>query len=275
VTISTLMVHLHLGTPNEGKLRHAVELARVFEAGVIGVAAAEMMQFTYGDGYIPGDLIESNRAMVGEQIRAAEAEFRTAFASHGHFLDWRSGVLLTPLAAYLASEARAADLVILSARSGALADAPSRTSAGELLMQLGRPALVVPEPGGTPRFARVMVAWKDTREARRATFDALPLLRRARSVTLVGVHGREDQGSTHAQLTAVMGWLGRNGVAATIMPLRSDGHDAVQLLRVATELETDVVVAGAYGHSRFREWVLGGVTRDLLAQETRCSLLSH
>ena len=272
---STLMVVMQIGRPNDGLLGYAVELARKLDAGVVGVAASEVLQLTYGDAYISGDLIEANRDLIVEPTKAAEAEFRTAFADRAGYLDWRSEMLFTPSVSYLAREARCADLVVTSVASGTLFDGSPRTSTGELLMQLGRPMLVVPTKPHTPRFDRMMVAWKDTRETRRATLDALPLLRQARSVSIVAVAAPGEHAETQIQVADVARWLGRHGVVAREMALRSDGPDPAQITAVAAELDTDVIVAGAYGHSRLREWVLGGVTRELLLHEDRCSLLSH
>lgn len=269
------MAVLQIGRSNAGVLGYAVELARRFDAGVVGIAASELMQLTYGHAYVSGDLIEANRALIADQTKAAEAEFRTAFASHAGFLDWRSEMLFTPSVSYLAREARVADLVVSSVASGRLFDGSPRTSTGELLMQLGRPMLVVPTRPHAPRLDRMMVAWKDTRETRRATLDALPLLRQARSVSIVAVVASGGYAETQIQVADVARWLGRHGVVAREMALQSDGPDPARITAVAAELDTDVVVAGAYGHSRLREWVLGGVTRELLLRDDRCSLLSH
>jgi nucleotide-binding universal stress UspA family protein len=121
----------------------------------------------------------------------------------------------------------------------------------------------------------VLVAWKDTREARRAALDSLPLIKQAEEVTLVQIVERGDhKPSIQASLSDVAAWLARHGVeTVTTMPVASGKPD--QLGSVASDIGADLIVAGAYGHSRLREWVWGGVTRDLLTRTKLCSLLSH
>ncbi len=120
-----------------------------------------------------------------------------------------------------------------------------------------------------------MIAWKDTRETRRAVLDALPLLQQAARVSIVEATGAEDMADARSHVADVAAWLGRHGVAASGQTVPSDGGDAAQLDAFARDHGADLIVAGAYGHSRVREWALGGVTRSLLMHGSRCSLLSH
>lgn len=117
-----------------------------------------------------------------------------------------------------------------------------------------------------------MVAWKDTREARRAVLDALPILRMASRVDVVAVTCA-DHPSGAADVAA---YLSTHGIHATSAEHRSEGtSDAETLLELASGYSADLIVMGAYGHSRMREMVLGGVTRDVLRHSPICSLLSH
>jgi nucleotide-binding universal stress UspA family protein len=126
--------------------------------------------------------------------------------------------------------------------------------------------LLVPEAGLGLGLRTVVVAWKDTREARRAVADALPLARLAERVLIVSV--AEDDEEAHAGAADVVGWYHRHDIAAEerSLPLVSD--PATQLKALALEEGANVIVAGAYGHSRTREWVFGGVTHDFMARET-------
>jgi nucleotide-binding universal stress UspA family protein len=124
-------------------------------------------------------------------------------------------------------------------------------------------------------FGRVVIGWKDTRESRRAVSDALPLLKKAGHVSVVAIADEADFDSVRLQLGDVVSWLGRHGVVAEALVSTSTGDDANRLNDIAWEQGAGVIVAGAYGHSRFREWALGGVTRDLLLRGDRCSLVSH
>ncbi len=276
VTYATLMVHLELGHSNAGLLQIAGDLAERFDSGVIGIAARQPMQIIYGEVYIPSDLIELDREEIAKQIKDAEAEFRSALQTRVATLEWRSMVTFGALSDYIADEARSADVVITSVTSGAVDDASRRVNLGDLVMQVGRPVLIVPAAANHLKLDRVVVGWKDTRETRRAAFDALPLLKKATHIAVVEIAAEGELAAAGARLEGVLGWLKRHGIVATSLASPSTGDDAAQLNAIAAEQRADVIVAGAYGHSRLREWALGGVTRDvLLRAEDRCSLVSH
>jgi nucleotide-binding universal stress UspA family protein len=145
-------------------------------------------------------------------------------------------------------------------------------------MQAGRPLLVVPDKVNWLDLRSVLVAWKDTPEARRAVADALPMLRKARDVTIVEIPERDDDRSAvMAGVTDVAAWLARHGVTASarVSEAVRNATAAAQLEQVAGDLGAGLIVAGAYGHSRFRELILGGVTEYLVTQSARSVLLSH
>jgi nucleotide-binding universal stress UspA family protein len=275
VTYATLMVHLELGHSNAGLLQVAGDLAERFQAGAIGIAACQPMQIVYGDGYVYGDVIEQDRKEIEKKIKEAKAEFQTALQSRVRTHEWRSAVTFAPLSDYLARNARSADIVITSVACGDLLDASRRLNTGDLVMQVGRPVLIVPRSADKPKLERVVVAWKDTREARRAAVDALPLLKSAAHVAVVEIAAEEELAAARMHLEGVVVWLKRHGVVAVPLASVSTGHDATRLNAIAHEQGADVIVAGAYGHNRVREWALGGVTRDLLLRGDRCSLVSH
>lgn len=94
-------------------------------------------------------------------------------------------------------------------------------------------------------------------------------------VCVIEIVAADDVAAARGRLTDVVEWLGRHGVTSDCLPAVSNGDDAVQLQTIAEDKRAGVLVAGAYGHNRLREWVLGGVTRDILVRSRRCSLLSH
>src|SRR5579883_1389338 len=132
-------------------------------------------------------------------------------------------------------------------------------------MQTGRPLLVVPDSAEWLDLRSVLVAWKDTGEARRAIADSLPLLRLAKEVTVAEILEEDDA------------WLARHGIAASqrVGDAKGEGGAPAALDEIAGLAGAGLVVAGAYGHSRFRELILGGVTQHLMRQSARCVLLSH
>jgi nucleotide-binding universal stress UspA family protein len=270
------MVHLELGQSNAGLLGVAGDLAQRFEAGVIGIAMCQPMQIIYSEGYVPADLIVEDREQRDKQIATAEAEFRNALQARIGRIEWRSAVTPDPLADYLAREARSADLLITRVdHNASVFDHSRHVAIGDVVMHVGRPVLVVPTTAAGASFDRMMVGWKDSRETRRAIADALPLLQRATQVAIVEVAAESELEAARGRLDDVVQWLSRHGVAAEPIARPSTGEDAHQLNAIALERNAGVIVAGAYGHSRVREWVLGGVTRDLLLRAGSCALVSH
>jgi nucleotide-binding universal stress UspA family protein len=275
VTYKTLMVHLEPDRTNAGVLKIAGDLAERFDARVIGIVACKPMQFDYSEGYVPADLIEQDRKQLEKEIKATEGEFRNVLQARIRTLEWRSAVTFGALSEYIAREARSADLVITGSGSGGRLDAARFVNIGDLVMQMGRPALVVPAAADELKLEQVVIGWKDTRETQRAALDALPFLKKAAHVTVVEICAEKEIATARMRVEDVVGWLKGHGVVAKSHTSPSTGDDAGLLNAIAQEQGANMVVAGAYGHSRLREWVLGGVTRDLLLRGENFSLLSH
>ena len=277
MTYATLIVHLRPGRSNTAVLASARQLADRFGAAVIGIAATQPMQMDMGDGTTAVGVYALNRDEIEGEVRALEVEFRRALGAAVPDLRWRSASLLSSLPAYLAREARSADLLLTAIDASSYFDNMRRVDTGDLIMQAGRPVLLVPAATEPSRLERVMVAWKDSRETRRAVADALPLLRTATHVSLVEIRdGKDGRPEGEARLADVVAWLTRHGVAVVeCVSSPSSGDDATALFALGQDRGIDLTVAGAYGHSRMREWVLGGVTRDLLVSADRCSFVSH
>lgn len=275
MTYQTLMVHLQLGRSNAASLQIAIELAERFHADVIGIAAGQPTQTIYGQGYALLDFLNQEHEKVTKEIADAEAAFRTAFKNYPKTIEWRSTVTMGSLSAYIAGEACSADIVITEIAPSDFYEGPIGVNAGELILQSGRPVLAVPVATKKMKLERMLVGWKDTREARRAIADALPLLKQAEHVTVVAIAAEKEIVTVTKRLTEVVDWLKRHGVSAEYLASPSRDDDATQLMSIAKKRDIDIVIAGAYGHSRIREWVLGGVTNDLLQRADFCSLLSH
>jgi nucleotide-binding universal stress UspA family protein len=276
VTYATLMVHLELGRSNAQLLQLAGEIAERCHAGVLGIAACPPVQIVGGEGYFSAESFEQDRTELAKEMREAEAQFRDTLQTRAVALEWRSTTDYASLSDYLAHETRSADLVISGIASGDMFDASRALNLSDLVMQAGRPVLLVPDVVDRLKLERMVVGWKDTRETRRAISDALPLLKVATEVTIVEIASERGLAAARAHLEDVVAWLKRHGVDSTsvVMP-SSSRDDATELYAVARDMAADVIVAGAYGHSRLREWALGGVTRDLLLRADRCTLVSH
>jgi len=277
MTYATVMVSLALDHSNEARLQVAGELAERFEADIVGVAAAQFAPPLYfADGKEAQRLIDEGEASVKRRLAGLEAQFRAATKTRGGHAEWRSATDFP--ARFVLAQARCADIVVSGGQSPAFSDAFALASPKDLVMQAGRPLLVVPDGTKWLDLRSVLVAWKDTPEARRAVADALPMLRKAKDVAIVEIpEADEDRSAAMARVGDVAAWLARHGVtaAARVPEVARNETAVVRLELVAGEVGAGLIVAGAYGHSRFRELILGGVTEYLVTQTARCVLLSH
>ncbi|SDB57316.1 universal stress protein [Belnapia rosea] len=285
-TIATILVHAESDLAASGRLRLATGLARRFDASLTGFAAGDpvipMLADAAGaDGRLIAQLLDEAEARVRAELAKAERSFRAAAAPLAEAQCEWGGFLASPVAALL-HEAAAADLVIIgrAQANGEQTDLVA-PNPGDVLMQAGRPVLVVPPEVETLTARRIVLAWKESREARRAAADALPFLVQAEQVLLLEITDRgattEELATAQIRLEGVARWLGRHGVAAIrskAIALRA-ATVPEELQQAAEALRADLIVAGGYGHSRLREWVFGGVTRALLQQSPLCCLLSH
>jgi nucleotide-binding universal stress UspA family protein len=223
------------------------------------------------------EVLEAEQQRVEAGLRAAHDRFREIAEKEGRRTGWRSFV--DHPADALAREARAADLLILGRhREGFWQEPYWAVDAGDVLMRAGRPVLVVPPGVSTLEGRRVLVAWKETREARRAVADALPLLVRAEEVLVIEVvSGDADEvEQARRRVGDVAALLARHGATARGDTAELRGRAVADELLLAAERHgADLIVAGGYGHARLRELAFGGVTRDLLARCPKCCLLSH
>jgi nucleotide-binding universal stress UspA family protein len=276
MTYSTLMAHLDVGEDNTSLLAVTASLSQRFGAAVTGIAGRRPVQVIAARGLPAAELYDFDRQDMADEFAELENEFRRALSGKALELHWRSTSVLGSLAAYVSTEARLTDLIIIRPDRGfGILNSDRRTSLGDLVMSAGRPLLVVPDGAQGLDLNHVLVAWNDTREARRAVADAMPLLKAAGLVTVVEVVGEALLDDARGRLEDVVWWLARHGVTADSVAAPANGHDAAVLDGVARARNAGLMVAGAYGHNRMREWMLGGVTRDLLLHPSRCTFVSR
>lgn len=261
----------------------ALALAAIFDSHVTALNHVDLLQ-------VPSHV----RVHLGEQFdrpwraraEAAAAAAATAFEAAAQRAG-RASVELRPLDGDLAQaldlSARYADLVVMgqfnpeSGENAHHGDFPDR-----VILTCGRPVLLMPyvfsDAGSLEGFhGHVLIAWSATRESTRAVIDALPLLQRAREVTVITLNAPPVP-DRHGALpgAGIAQYLARHGVNVSVRNEETTGIDAgAMLLSRAADLSADLLVMGAYGHSRLRELVLGGVTRTVLREMTLPVLLSH
>src|SRR5690349_15088322 len=237
MTYATVMVSLALDQPNEARLQVAGELAERFEAAIVGVAAAQFAPPLYfTDGAEAQALIDEGEASVKGRLAGLEAQFRAATRNRGGHAEWRSAMDFP--ARFALAQARCADIIVTGGPSPAFSDAFALASPKDLVMQAGRPLLVVPDNVSWLDLRNVLVAWKDTPESRRALVGALPLLRKARDIIVAGILEQPgDRDAVMAGLNDVVAWLARHGITATARVSEPARHEttADHLGRVAGE----------------------------------------
>jgi len=264
----TILVYVDFHGVKAERLSVAVGLAKRFGAGLLGVAACQIPASPTPLGGKRFKAFEEHE--IEEQFDKLRDEFLSGVGPDVK-ATWDAHVG-SPTHT-VADESRSADLVVVSTHEGA--DMTER-DIGDLVMIAGRPVLV-PAAGISDLSAtNVLVAWKNTRESRRAVADALPFLVDAGKVTVASV-GKSDDAEVKRDLDAVVHQLAKHGIKAEpslISPDRSR-HITEQLIDQAGANRCGLIVAGAYGHSRFREIAFGGVTRDLLHQTKVSVLLSN
>lgn len=270
-TYASLLVHVEAELSASHRVEVAVRLAREFGARLIGAAAEAIdYRYVYDSGPMMAELAKAADAQVSENLRQAEAAFERVAAGADH--EWRSAH--TDPRRFLLGAARAADLLIVG--PAPRTPTPRSTHPADLVVAAGRPVLVVPPGAGNLQARKIVIAWKDTREARRAVADAMPFLVRAEDVIVQGVCGANDIDAVRFQTNDVAQALSRHGVAArAIVSEASEDQVAHEIDTVAGLNTADLIVAGAYGRSRLTEWVFGGVTDDLLHEPRRFVLFSH
>lgn len=274
MSYKTLMVHLDLDVPNDARLAVAGALAERFDASVIGIAAADFQPSTYFYGSFGDTLISQGQEEIKKGLQKLEELFRSALKGRADKLDWRSAI--GHPVPFIAAQARAADLVIVNRYTiEGLADLTREVDPADLVMSAGRPLLVVPPDATSINSDTVVIGWKDTREARRAVLDALPLLRASRKAIVVTIEEAANLRPAHEAAADVVAFLQRHGVVAEAAAKPPTDDVAGVLEEVARDHKADIIVVGAYGHNRLTEWALGGVTRDILMKSARAALISH
>ena len=275
MSYATVMVSLALDQPNEARLEAAGQIAEKFDAGIVGIAASQFsppLYFTSGEQ--AQNLIDQGQAALKKRIAELEAQFRGATRNRAKSVEWRSATDFP--ARYVLQQARCADIIVSGGHSDVFSDPFALAGPKDLVMQAGRPLLVAPDTGNWLDLRSILVAWKDTTEARRAIADSLPLLRKAKYVAIAEIVEEGDsRPAAVSRVRDVVAWLARHGVTATELVSETSGAATDQLDQIAADVGAGVIVAGAYGHSRFRELILGGMTQHLITQTSRCVLLSH
>jgi nucleotide-binding universal stress UspA family protein len=276
--LKDILVHIDNRKPCQARLEVAINLALAHQAHLIGL-------YVLSDPYLPPhikaqlstDVLEAQAEAARELGAKAEAMFRERAEDAGVAGEWlcEKGERVD----VLRDQARFCDVAVIGQRDPeAIEVSGPGDMPDHLVLSVGRPVLLVPYVGTYPTIGkRVMVAWDGSRLATRAVNDALPILHGAKQVNIIMVYSdgwpaemSEERGERICQ------HLARHGIAAKAHHYRADdiGTGDLILSRAADD-GADLIVMGAYGHARWRELVLGGMTRHMLNHMTVPVLMSH
>ena len=231
---------------------------------------ADIELLASGGAAIAGGVLTGEPDQLDAQFAAAHAEFVRWTSGAPIQIAWRTAIDFPAPA--IASVAALADVVVVGpARKSSPAN--SYLDSGDLVMRAGRPVLMVPQGSTTLDRGTVVVAWRNTRESRRALADAMPVDETAAAVTLLHVQEAADDAEELASIDDARAFVKGHGVEAKVEFVDAGHRPAGQAIaEFAGRAQAGLIVAGTYGHSRVREWAFGGVTRDML-QEARIACL--
>lgn len=272
-----ILVHIDDAESSSGRLDIALELAERFEAHLTGVYVDPGLALpTLIDIPVSPNLVDQLEEEHRSRCESAQKSFEQAAARSRASSEWR--LAQGEIAATLTRHARYADLVVLGQEGGDDQKVVIGGLPDHVVLACGRPALVVPYIGAsTSPGKHVVVAWNGSREAARAVNDALPFLVRAEKVEVMCANPASgDEGDADIPGADLSLHLARHGVKAEAQTVvGSDVEIGDLLLSRVADRGADLIVMGAYGHARWREVVLGGVTRQLLQEMTVPVLMSH
>jgi nucleotide-binding universal stress UspA family protein len=273
--IQDIIVNLAVGRSYDPAVGYAVSVAKTLEADLVGIAFCyEPLLVAGAMEAIPADFIETQRAENVKAAREAIARFKQATAHvdlPAEMQTIEAGLEDAPSA--FGRLARTFDVAIVSQTEPEKLG-PEDRIVEAALFESGRPVIVVPyiQKDGL-KLDRALVCWDGSRTAARALADAMPLLEFSKSIELVAV-GNGHKGDT-VRFADVDKHLARHGLKAEVKQITADVDVASTILSHAADSSADFIVMGGYGHSRLREFILGGVTRGILGAMTVPVLMSH
>lgn len=276
---NTIVVHIDETERSDARVRLAAQLAIQNDAHLIGSAVTGVARFIYQEGNI--GLVDPNLVEHLTMLRQRAEQVAKKF----HLLVQKLGVnsyesIVTNDEAGdgIGLQARYSDLVVIGQNNP---DAPSSSVSPDfpqhMIIHSGRPVLIVPYVGEFEQLGkRPLVAWDGSREAARAISDALPLLQAADLVNII-VFNPDKAAQPHGEEAgADIGlFLARHDVKVEVIRQKSVIDIGNALLSLSHDINSDLLVMGGYGHSRFREMMMGGVTRTILSSMTLPVLMSH
>lgn len=274
MSLRTILLHSMSGDRhNDSRVDAALSMCIPDETHLVAVHTIPPVSVpTYMAAPLPPEIFDRYYAEAEEEAQAAQKALTGKAGAQGVALEWH--VVRGYPREVLSAHARYVDIVVLGQPD------PEHDEYGgtegllsDLAIGAGRPILAIPHAGHHVEFGkRILLPWNDSREATRAAHDALPLMQAAEKVTVLVVNAEEDLASAEE----ISAHLARHGVTVEAKTEKVKGLDIGDaVLNAVSDLSCDMLVMGAYGHSRLREYALGGVTRHIMGHMTVPTLFSH
>jgi nucleotide-binding universal stress UspA family protein len=272
MSYATLMAWVNVDHVSKQFVGIAVGVADKFAAKLLGLSTVAIRPpVVAGSVMIVNNATQFDIAKMKASLAEAGSKVQAA-AGVGRRVEWRSAIEFPTQA--LIGEARCADLILIEKdRSD---DIYRTVDVGAAILSAGRPFLVVPAAVKSLAADHIVIGWKNTREARRAVQDALPFLHQAKRVTILEICEKNQMDTARHHVDDVVRYLAQHRIIAQRrVELQARGSGADQIVGLAEDERADLLVTGAYGHSRLNEWIFGGMTRDLLTSSPICCLMSQ
>lgn len=277
MAIKNILVHVDHSEACHHRVKAAIDLATQYDARLSALfVVPDYFVPSYVEAQVSADVIAQINDQARQQAEETMEKVRQQVTGSGRSLDAyvEDGNIINCLNDY----ARYTDLLILGQSQPDDPDNMSEALADHLVIEGGSPCMVVPYIGCRQTLGnRVLLAWNESRESARALKDALPLLKQAHMVSVLMIKPKShDEKQTEQQKKVLLGYLADHGIDASINLCIDSQHNTGDIiLAESIDNDIDLIVMGAYGHSRLREIVLGGATRQLLQQMTVPIFISH
>ena len=279
MSYKSILVHVDNTIASKQRVALAIELAQSQNAHLTGLAPTGVLYLPFGaGGDVTGLYYEQAATALRDIAQKGMDEFDKQVALAGN-ISYESRVVDDDSSMALTLHGHYADLVVLGQRDASTKGiAVDAVLPQHVLLHVARPVLVVPYAGTFSNIGqKVMVAWDAGRESARTVSDALPILKRAAQVQVVVFNGKQGPADAHGQEPGadIALFLARHGVKVEVSQEETSIDIGNALLSRMADYGTDLLVMGGYGHSRFRETMLGGVTKTILDNMTVPVLMSH
>ena len=271
MAIKDILVYLDNDTNCSNRITSTAKLCNQLGAHLAGLYCYRMMKVhPYPYTYLPDSAFNTMDEIARQQRDEVKALFIEKSDAEGISGEFRS--VDDQLSSALSVQSRYADLLVVPGRYGKNSNVNHEFQLAEILPISACPVLVLPEdqPAPTRLPKRILVAWNGSHESARALSLAMPILEQAEQIDIVSVASNE------AEATDIAKHIAHHGIKVNVHPVEGSSSNAGKtLLNQAISLESELVVMGAYGHSRFREQLLGGATEYMLGHASLPVLYSH